>query len=138
MLVTEIPRVVARLSVMLARTSSLSSSVMVIRSVRSKVTTVTGREGGGEGEGTIAGTVVVVGEGEAATAGTVVEGEGTTAGTIVVVGEGEGTTAGTVVEGEASISGTIVLALVGEGEGTTAGTVVVVGEGEVAFPISSG
>ena len=94
MLVTEIPRVVARLSVMLARTSSLSSSVMVIRSVRSKVTTVTGREGGGEGEGATAGTVVVVGEGEAVISGTIVlalvgEGEGTTAGTVVVVGEGE-------------------------------------------------
>ena len=67
---------------------------MVIGSARSKVTTVTGRDGGGEGEGAIAGTVVVVGEGEGAISGTIVlvlvgKGEGTTAGTIVLVGEGE-------------------------------------------------
>ena len=79
MFATETSRVSARLSVMFARTSSTSSLAMVIGSMRYRVTTVTGREGGGEGDGeaATAGTVVVVGEGEAATAGTVVAGVGT-------------------------------------------------------------
>ena len=138
MFATETSRVSARLSVMFARTSSTSSLAMVIGSMRYRVTTVTGREGGGEGDGeaATAGTVVVGGDGVAATAGTVVvvgDGEAATAGTVVVVGEGVAATAGTVVvggDGQAATAGTVVV--VGEGVAATAGTVVVGGDGQAA------